>query len=80
MEKRARYTVECPIKFTFISRESLDRAELLEEAKRQMRNALYKGNLEMLTNSLMVIDKEKILTPQEKKAEEQFWFNILFRR
>ena len=41
MEKRARYTVECPIKFTFISRESLDRAELLEEAKRQMRNALY---------------------------------------
>ena len=79
MEKKAKYTVECPIKFTFTASALLDRNLLIEEARKQMRKAIRKGDVILLTNNLMVIDKERLYTKKQKQEEERFW-NELFNR
>ena len=77
MERRATYTVEVPIKFTYSADNDLDREELLASAEKELQNRLINGYFDVLTKRLNIVDKVTHFTREEKRAQEKEWEEIV---
>ena len=76
-ERKATYTVEVPIKFTFCASNSLDCYELHEAAKKELVRRLVNGYFDVLSERAEVVDKVTHYTLEEKIQQEREWENFV---
>ena len=79
-ERKATYTVEVPIKFTFCASNSLDCYELHDAAKKELVRRLANGYFDVLGERAEVVDKVTHYTREEKLEQERLWNEIISDR
>ena len=72
-ERKATYTVEIPIKFTFCGNNSLSGEDLLKEAIIECYKRLESGYFDVLEDKVEVVDKKTHYTLAEKKEMDKQW-------
>lgn len=77
MERRATYTVEVPIRFTFSDSNDLDRDKLINQAQEELNRRLENGYFDVLTKKLDVVNKVTHYTREEIQAQNKRWEEIL---
>lgn len=77
MKRRATYTVEVPIRFTYSADNDLTCMELIENAQQELNRRLENGYFDVLTEKLNVVDKKTHYTREELQAQKERWDEIL---
>jgi hypothetical protein len=77
MKRRATYTVEVPIRFTYSADSDLDREQLLASAEKELEQRLINGYFDVLEKKLEIVDKVTHYTREEKLAQEKMWEDII---
>ena len=77
MKRRATYTVEVPIRFTYSADSDLDREQLLISAEKELEQRLINGYFDVLDKKLQVVDKVTHFTREEIREQKKMWDEIL---
>ena len=77
MKRRATYTVEVPIRFTYSADNDLSGLELHKSAQDELKNRLVNGYFDVITKDLEVVDKVTHYTREEIREQNRMWDEIL---
>lgn len=77
MKRRATYTVEVPIRFTYLADNDMSLEELHISAEKELEQRLINGYFDVLNKKLEIVDKVTHYTREEKQEQDKRWAEIL---